>query len=45
MEKKYVSDFVKRMRLLSLRLKYTRLLWNSTDNGTYIKAKHGKLKY
>ncbi len=43
-ETKYVSDFDKLMRALSFRLKFVRMLWNSSVNGTYVKAKHGPLK-
>lgn len=29
---------------IKVKKKTTRLLWNSTENGTYIKSKHGELK-
>lgn len=29
---------------IKIKKKTTRLLWNSTENGTYIKSKHGELK-
>jgi hypothetical protein len=41
--KKYVSPFVKRMNAIKARIVY-KMLWNSSKNGTYIKAKHGNLK-
>lgn len=42
MKKKHVSEFVKKMRGLSARIVKV-MLWNSTENGTYIKEKHGEL--
>jgi hypothetical protein len=39
----YVSEFVKRQRALTLRLKIKRVLWDSVNQGTYVKKKHGKL--
>ena len=39
---KYVSEFVKRQHALNARIK-TRLVWNSDNKNTYIKAKHGEL--
>lgn len=42
MSKKYISEFVKKQRVLSLRI-YPRLVWNSVLQGTYVKNKHGEL--
>lgn len=42
MAKKYVSEFVKRQQALQARI-VSYLLWNSPIQGTYIRAKHGRL--
>ncbi len=44
MKKKYVSEFVKKMRALAVRAKIKRVLWNSLEKGTYERKKHGELK-
>lgn len=43
MTKKYISEFVKRMRELTARLK-PRLVWNSSMQGTYRREKYGELE-
>jgi hypothetical protein len=42
MAKKYISNFVIKQMMLNSRLRM-RLLWDSSQWGTYVKAKHGKL--
>lgn len=42
MRRKKLTKFVKRMNELNSRIVY-RILWNSQERGTYIRAKHGEL--
>lgn len=41
--RKYVSKFVKKMREIDA-IPKKRMIWDSQQNGTYIRKKHGALK-
>ena len=42
--RKEPTEFVKRMRELTARAKQRRVLWDSSNLGTYVRTMHGELK-
>lgn len=43
-QKKAPTEFVKRMRALDKRAAKKTVLWDSQQQGTYVRAKHGELR-